>query len=69
MRKGRDGGKTREKKRKEEKTDDYSGHCVLASSRLPEHRPLERRTLGPILVQPSLFQNSLLSVVGCQDLS
>ena len=41
MKKGRDGGK-REKKKKE-KTDDYSGHYVIASS-----WPLERRTLVPI---------------------
>ena len=46
MRKGRDGGKkTGEKK---EKTDDYSGHYVIASSQPLERRPLERRTLVPI---------------------
>ena len=45
MRKGRDGGKKREKKG--EKTDDYSGHYVIASSRPHERRPLERRTLAP----------------------
>ena len=50
MRKGRDGGKkTGEKKR--EKTDGNSGHYVIASSRPPERRPLERRTLAPILGQ------------------
>ena len=32
----------------EEKTDGYSGHYVIASSRLPERRPLERCTLVPI---------------------
>ena len=32
------------------KTDDYSGHYVIASSRPPERRPLERRTLAPKLV-------------------
>ena len=45
MRKGRDGGK-REKKikwEKKEKTDENSGHYVVASSRPPERRPLERR--------------------------
>ena len=42
MRKGRDGGEKREKK---EKTDENSGHYVIASSRPPERRPLERRTL------------------------
>ena len=51
MRKGRDGGK-REKKRnwrkKKEKTDENSGHYVITSSRPPERRPLERRTLVPI---------------------
>ena len=30
-----------------EKTDDYSGHYVIASRRPPECRPLERRTLVP----------------------
>ena len=55
MRKGRDGGKTgkkREKKtgkkRKREKTDENSGHYVIASSRPPKRRPLERRTLAQI---------------------
>ena len=48
MRKGRDGGKTGKKgEKKGEKTDDYSGHYVIASSRPPERRPLERRTLAP----------------------
>ena len=44
MRKGRDGGngkKTGGKKRKKEKTDDYSGHYIIASSRPSECRPLE----------------------------
>ena len=46
MRKGRDGGeKTGGKK---EKTDDYSGHYVITSSRPPKRRLLERRTLVPI---------------------
>ena len=46
MRKGRDGEKkTGGKKR--EKTDDYSGHYVIASSRPPERRPLEHRTPVP----------------------
>ena len=31
-----------------EKTDDYSGHYIIARSWPPEHRPLERRTLVPI---------------------
>ena len=45
MRKGRD----REKKTggKKEKTDENSGHYVIASSRPPECRPLERRALVP----------------------
>ena len=29
----------------EEKTDENSGHYVIASSRPPERQPLERRTL------------------------
>ena len=37
--------KTGEKK---ENTDENSGHYVIASSRPPERRPLERRTLAPI---------------------
>ena len=52
MRKGRDGGKKTGKKngkKKREKTDENSGHYVIASSRPPERRPLERRTLAPIL--------------------
>ena len=48
MRKGRDGGKKkREKGGKKEKMDENSGHYVIASSRPPERRPLERRTLAP----------------------
>ena len=50
MRKGRDGEKIKiKKKREKEKTDENSGHYVIASSRPPERRPLERRTLAPIL--------------------
>ena len=60
MRKGRDGEKktekkrekngkkTGEKKKKKKNTDENSGHYVVASSRPPERRPLERRTLAPI---------------------
>ena len=29
------------------KADENNGHYVFASSRLPERRPLERRTLAP----------------------
>ena len=32
---------------KKEKTDDYNGHYIIASSRLPKRRPLEHRTLVP----------------------
>ena len=51
MRKGRDGEKREKngKKKKREKTDENSGHYVIASSRPPERRPLERRTLAPIV--------------------
>ena len=50
MRKGRDGEKNGKKTGgKKEKTDDYSGHYVIASSRPPERRPLECRPLVPIL--------------------
>ena len=54
MRKGRDGekknGKNGKKKReKKENADENSGHYVIASSRPPEHRPLERCLLVPKL--------------------
>ena len=54
MRKGHDGEKRggKREKRGKEKTDDYGGHYVIASSRPPERRPLERRTRVPILVLP-----------------
>ena len=52
MRKGRDGGeKKREKnlgEKEEENNGEKSSHYVIASSRTPERRPLERRTLAPI---------------------
>ena len=35
-------------RRKKEKTDENSGHYVIASSRPHENRPLERHTLVPI---------------------
>ena len=35
--------------KKKEKTNENSGHYVIASSRPPERRPLERRTLAPIV--------------------
>ena len=49
MRKGRDGGKKRGGKngKKKENTDENSGHYVIARSRPPERRTLERRTLAP----------------------
>ena len=43
MRKGNSGENGRK-----EKTDENSGHHVIASSRPPERQPLERRTLAPI---------------------
>ena len=46
MRKGRDRGKNKGGGH-QEKTDDYSGHYVIAGSRPPERRPLERRMLVP----------------------
>ena len=49
MRKDRDGEE--EKNGKKEKTDENSGHYVVASSRPPERQPLERRTLAPISSQ------------------
>ena len=53
MRKVDDGKKEKRKKRKEkrkEKNGVFSGHYVIASSLLPERRPLERRTLVPITI-------------------
>ena len=48
MRKGRDGGKKNGGgKNGGEKTDENSGHYVIASSRPPERRPLERHTVVP----------------------
>ena len=48
MRKGRDREKNGEKTGGEKKkTDDFSGHYVIASSQPPERRPLERHTLVP----------------------
>jgi len=50
-RKSTDGGKKTGKgreKRKEKKTDENSGHYVVASSRPPKRHPLERRSLVPI---------------------
>ena len=49
MRKGRDGGKQGGKKTGKKKTDENSGHYVVASSLLTERRPLERRTLVPMV--------------------
>ena len=37
------------KKRKKEKNGVFSGHYVIAISLPPEQRPLERRTLVPII--------------------
>ena len=64
MRKGCDGGKTGKKRggKKKEKTDENSGHYVIASSRPPERRPLERRTLAPkCLKQRQTFNMSPIS--------
>ena len=57
MEEKRGGKKTGKKK---ENTDENSGHYVIASSRLPERRPLERRTLAPI---PTSKPNSGISYV------
>ena len=61
MRKGRDGEKKNGKKKtekKKENTDENSGHYVIASSRPPERRPLERRTLAPIDQEQQSFPYS-----------
>ena len=49
MRKVDDGEKKRKKRKKNVV---FSGHYVIASSLPPERRPLERRTLVPILFDP-----------------
>ena len=59
MRKGRDGEKRKKRGEKGEKTDDYSGHYVISSSRPPKRRPLERRTLMPINYIHNLFGQKL----------
>ena len=58
MRKGHDRGEKKRKNggetgKKREKTDDYSGHYVIASSRPQKRRPLERRPLEPIKLEMS----------------
>ena len=68
MRKGRNGGKRGGKKReKKEKTDENSGHYVIASSRPPERRPLECRTLAPIITRPVLNLNFLQKITRIPD--
>ena len=61
MRKGNSGGKEEEE---EEKTDENRGHYVIASSRPPERRPLEHRTLVPINFYFEIFfiRKGLLTV-------
>ena len=48
MRKGNSGEQRKRAESREEKTDENSGHNVIARSLPPEQRPLERRTLVPI---------------------
>ena len=50
-----------ERPKKSEKTDGNSGHYVIASSRPPDRRPLERRSLVPIALSVSNVGKSLLS--------
>ena len=62
MRKGRDGEKKLGEKK--EKTDGNSGYYVIASSRPPERRPLERRLLVPIpLIIKFTSQHILWAIV------
>ena len=56
MRKSRDGEKKKTGGKKGEKTDDYSGHYVIASSWPPERWPLERRPLVPIDLKDSIIE-------------
>ena len=46
---------------KKEKTDGNSGHYNIASSWLPERRPLERRTLMPKVIPFNVFKNPRFS--------
>ena len=48
MRKGSNGEKKTGKKEEREKTYENRGHYIIACSRPPECRPLERRMLVPI---------------------
>ena len=48
---------------KKEKTDENSGHYIIANSRLPERQPLERRTLVPKLRQPKMHYKHILNAV------
>ena len=61
MRKGRDGGE-KNGGEKGEKTDDYSGHYVIASSQPPKCQPLERRTLVPITKKKNFIESICLRV-------
>ena len=61
-------------KKKKKNTDENSGHYVIASSRLPERRPLERRKLVPIdrlraHVLTVMFRNWALKMLGNSDSS
>ena len=49
-----------------EKTDDYSGHYVIAMSRPPKCCPLERRTLVPKLIIDSNGGLSFLVAPFCR---
>ena len=60
MRKGRDGEEKKTGGKKGENTDDYSGHYVIASSRPPERRPLERGTLVPTPVHNYCWDTSYM---------
>ena len=46
------------KRGKKENTDGNSGHYVIASSRPPECRPLERRPLVPIIIPNQVVSKS-----------
>ena len=62
MRKGNNGEK---RENGEEKTDENSGHYIIASRRQPERRPLERRTLVPIYDYDKPFQTDLANTWQC----
>ena len=66
MRKGRDREKKNGKKKKTENTDENSGQYVIASSRLPERRPLEGAGTPHARAKSSLTKTESMQVYDIQ---